>query len=176
MMNCKQAREFIPLLAAEGLEEAAARQVSEHAQTCPECAASLARSRKLHGLLALKRYEQPDELFLRNLVSEFHRRLDAEPARRTSLWERVCAILDLEGRAAIALRASVALAAVVIVVVGLQVSHFIPNRPANRQVAAHQSGGQPWSDLVVTPDRNTVYVLDRVAYNSATHESAILAF
>lgn len=182
-MNCHQAREFLPLLDAGSLDTQVTQQVSEHLQACPVCQVSLEKTRKLRAMLALKRYEQPDELFLRTFVADFHRRLDAAPAVSEGWWARLRTTFELDDRAVMALRASVALVAVLLVLVGVHFYGAMRNGTAERQVAVRRSqlppaglSTSPWSDVVVKSDQNTVYVLDRVAYTASTHEPAILTF
>ena len=194
-MNCKKARIYFPSFAACDLEGRAAKRVADHLMHCPDCQMSFEKTRKLRALLALKRHEQPDEFFFRTYVSEFHRRLYSEMIKRKPFWSALRAIFDRASGMSWVLRATIPVAAAMVILLGLYSSHVSQenNRALEavfRQSQAHHvavvrseslsSKVHPvWNDMVLNDrplDRNTVYVLDRIANTPAAHESIVLSF
>ncbi|MDD2709014.1 MAG: hypothetical protein PHV34_13595 [Verrucomicrobiae bacterium] len=178
-MKCKMVQEYLPMLAVRELEGQLGEQISEHLETCAACRNELAGARKIHALLALKRYEQPDEFFSRTFLDKLHQRLEAEERVQETWWSKVQAGLEsLRGIPAMGVAAAAAC-----LMLFLSVAALSPTGQRSEvKLAIHRpvltEAVQPAqvSDMVVRNDQNVVYVLDRVASNSVAYEPSILTF
>lgn len=194
MTKCEQVRPYLPAFAARSLEGSERLQVEQHLGHCPACEAGLARTRKLQSLLSLKRHEKPDELFIRNFLPEFHRRLFAQVAQSQSqsFWSRLKQVfVPAEGQGM--LWPSVSLGAVTaLVAVSFYFAHISVQEPVSNQVASRSEKLAPavaengpsvievatgMNQLVLDDTSSrSIYVLDRLSYEPLMHGPSVLQF
>lgn len=86
-MKCQNAQRQLSEFMDNALTPAEMKSVGQHLATCAACAEERRRLELLRGLLALKRHERPDPIYLNGMRDEFHRRLHAQrSARRAARW------------------------------------------------------------------------------------------
>jgi anti-sigma factor RsiW len=86
-MKCKRTQRHLSDWIDNALSPAQAQAVEAHVASCPTCEAQRRQLVALKQLLALKRHEAPEPLFMRGMLDEFHRRLQAqESADRAVRW------------------------------------------------------------------------------------------
>jgi len=192
-MNCKKMRTQFSSFAASDLEGRTAEKVADHLKQCPDCQTGLEKTRKLRALLSLKRHEQPNEFFFRTYLAGFHRRLHADMLRRRTFRDALRDVFESAVRPAWILRATLPIAAVLLVLVGVyfwhtseenhRVRQALQNQPVSRPIMTASNTGSAgvrsvWKEMVnANPsDPNVVYVLDRLANHSAAHELVIFTF
>ncbi len=190
-MTCDTVRPYLSLIAAGSLESSHARRVDEHLGECADCQASLAKTRKLRSLLALKRHEQPDEFFMRTFTAEFHRRVCSEMVQKPSFRQKLTELISIaRQRMGIVHYSSAAALAVLVLsvfVVHISTSGISSESPKGTVIAQAASVSTEDRSVVAVESRHnelvlatgqpkSVYVLDRVQYEPATHGSVVLAF
>lgn len=178
-VNCRSARPHLEDLAEGAPAKGRLEAVRAHVAGCPDCARSLERTRRLQGLLALKRHERPDEQFERNFLPEFHRRLYANIVRRRSFLSRVRSFLEFDGGMPALVRGLSLAAALGLSLLSLYTVHtsLSTRAPAAPMVARQQL---PAANEVAFRSHGAnsaaVYVLDRVSYAPRLDETAVLSF
>jgi anti-sigma factor RsiW len=86
-MKCENVQRQLSAYSDNALSPAEARALERHLANCAACDAQRARLQALKALLALKRHERPDTIYLDGMREEFHRRLVAQrSARRAARW------------------------------------------------------------------------------------------
>ncbi len=193
-MKCDKIQIHLPLYAAGHLESGEAPAVRSHLDGCPDCRASLAKTMRLRSLLAFKRHEQPDEFFFRTYLTEFHRRLISDMSKQTTFWSRAREAFarwefgDSLPRLAYG-------AAFAVFVLSLYLAHVAMQSGTAVTVAQQHDSGKSavvasagpsvveidsnFNHLVLAenhPGKNSVYVLDRVAYKPSNHGSDVIEF
>ena len=194
-MNCKKIRPFLPLLAAHELEEPQTHEVKEHVTHCTACRQALEGTSKVQALLALKRHEQADELFLRNYLSEFHGRLYHQVLEQNSFWNRLVADILFCRKPLVWFLRGAYLLTFFFLALSLYTIHSsvennpqkrFSNQPADLSIAQNQIFPQHvaevesrFSHFVLAKNdanKNSVYVLDRIQYEPSTDNAVLLRF
>lgn len=181
-VNCRSALPHLEALADGTPAKGRLAAVKAHLATCPDCAGTLERTRRLQGLLALKRHERPDEFVERNFLPEFHRRLYADIVRRRSFLSRVRSFLEFEGGMPALVRGLSLACALVLSLLSLYTVHtsLTSRAPDGPVIAQRQSRTPPVANEVAFQARgansSAVYVLDRVSYAPRLDETAVLSF
>jgi hypothetical protein len=192
-MRCESVQKSLPAFVGNSLAGSEIKTIQEHLHTCSECQGSLAKTRKLRSLLALKRHEKPDEFFLRSFVPEFHRRLSAEIVRKPTFWTRCREAFSLDNTPAyLCLRvfryASVAVAALVFYTAYLSYKQPSSTLVSGQKQEVEFSKQASSTDGVVevashrsqlvfeNRGADSVYVLDRLNYDNSTHGPIVLTF
>ncbi|GEM_PF-3174225 len=86
-MKCQNAQKQLSEWLDNALKPAEMKSVGQHLASCAACAEERRRLEALRSLLALKRHEGPDPIYLKGMRAEFHRRLNAQrSARRAARW------------------------------------------------------------------------------------------
>jgi anti-sigma factor RsiW len=86
-MKCQNAQRQLAEFMDKTLSPAEMKSVGQHLAACAECAEQRRKLEILRALLALKRYERPDPIYLNGMRDEFHRRLAAQRStRRAARW------------------------------------------------------------------------------------------
>jgi hypothetical protein len=179
-MKCEKARTFFPVLAVNRLQGSEKSEVEHHLKNCNSCSASLEKTRKLQALLSLKRHEQPDELFMRNFVSDFHRRLYADVVQersRSTLWTRISEMFSFDISL---IRVGQSFAALMIL--GVIAFQFYPAKSSqNGSISKNDESvvevESRFKELVVANNSDSsIYVLDRVAYKPSNNGPVVLQF
>lgn len=201
MIKCEKVRFHLATFSVGEVGRSEAEKIEEHLAGCANCRENLQVIQKLHALLVLKRYEKPDELFLRTYLTEFHRRLLSEIVRKVPFWERVLKAFSWSERwGEIPLRFRWG-AAVGIVLIGFCTVYVSVKKETPYPFRHHRAQGfafqSSWAEATTSPevsstevasnfnhliladnppDKNLVYVMDRVHYEPFTHGSIVLEF
>ncbi len=200
-MKCEKVCLHLAAFSVGEIGEGEEKKIQEHLAGCANCRESLRTTQQLRALLALKRYERPDEFFLRTYLAEFYRRLLSGMVREVSLWTRICKIFSLgEGWKGIDLRFGWGVF-VGVVFLGFYVAHVsIEKRNSAHLVLGDsngissqifQDGASALSDsspmevastfnhLILVDNhsnKNLIYVMDHVHYEPSSHGSVVLEF
>jgi hypothetical protein len=188
-MRCEKVSRHLPALVADQMDSREAVSVRKHLANCPDCAKSFEKTKSLRSLLSLKRHEKPDEFFLRNFVPEFRRRLCLEVIQKPSKWERMQELWAAFWTPSVFMR-TVRYSAVVLVTLIIASVYF--NRESSApMVATHRASTTVSEESIVEVEssinqlavanlqsgsKESVYVMDRIEYQPATHGSRIFTF
>jgi hypothetical protein len=95
-MNCDNAQRLVQNLADGSLSDDVARQFQRHLADCTDCRVAHQRVARLQQLLAIKRHEQPGQVYFDGFLREFHQRLAEATAPQPTLWERLLDALHIQ--------------------------------------------------------------------------------
>jgi anti-sigma factor RsiW len=166
MKSCKMFRPMLSAYAANELSEPDRHSIGVHLSSCEECRESAQKTLVLRSLLALKRHEQPGELFYRHFLSGVRQRLYSEVWVRPSLWQRIVGWFEIPVWSSSMLRGVTAVAAVAALLLSLALWFREPTREDTKFTEQIKSRSHP----------NVVYVLDRVPHKTSASDSSVVTF